>query len=41
MLAKQGKVENEYHYKEAGFNYKMSNLNASLGNEQCLTLKNL
>ena len=31
LLAKQGKPNKSYKYKYSGFNYKMSNINASLG----------
>lgn len=34
LLAKQGKPKTNYIYKHSGFNYKMSNINASLGYPQ-------
>jgi perosamine synthetase len=39
LLAKQGKNSLEYKYKYSGFNYKMSNLNASLGYPQIKLFK--
>ena len=41
LLAKQGKEGLEYKYKYSGFNYKMSNLNASLGYSQIKLFKKL
>ena len=40
-LAKQGKEGAEYKYKYSGFNYKMSNLNASIGYPQIKLFKSL
>ena len=39
LLAKQGKSGLEYKYKLSGYNYKMSNLNASLGYPQIKLFK--
>ena len=41
LLAKQGKEGIEYKYKYSGFNYKMSNINASIGYPQIKLFKDL